>query len=156
MVAGFYLIAAIQSCRSGGGARAGRRLSSPVASRGYNRAVDDGTSRAAAELARAHRTRWLNWFVPLVIVVVVLGGAALYAVVSSALAAKRGIGDPCEQSSDCTQARSFCLIAAEGSMCTLSCEHPTDCPNGWRCALTDVVNKAGGRAGTMTTVCVKK
>jgi hypothetical protein len=112
-----------------------------------------GQGDAAGELARAHRARWMNWAIPLAIVALVFGGAVLYAALGKE---GRAFGEPCERSSDCGGRGATCLVAVEASICTRHCEQPGDCPAGWTCQLSDILNARGDQTGTMIQACVRE
>jgi len=107
----------------------------------------------AAEFARSHRNRWMNWGIPLIAVAVLFGGLVLYASVAGKKA--HALGEPCETSRDCG-ARGLCVVAAEGSTCTRYCEQAGDCPGGWICEAHEELNQNGDWVGTMTRACAKR
>ena len=105
-----------------------------------------------AAFVRERKLRWLNWGGPLIFVALLFGGIVLYVALTSKAA--RRIGDPCERSSDCG-VKASCLVTVEGSICAPWCEKQTDCPPGYSCQMSDLINESGAKTGTMTLVCQK-
>jgi hypothetical protein len=105
-----------------------------------------------AAFARAHRWRWLNWAGPILAALAIFGGIALYAALFSKPALR--MGDPCERSRECGP-KAMCLITEEASICAPYCEKPTDCPPGYSCKMSQLINESGQKAGGWMLVCMK-
>ena len=94
----------------------------------------------------------MNWAIPLAVVALIFGGLVLFAALGGE---GRGFGEPCERTRDCAGPGATCLVAVEASICSRYCEQPGDCPAGWSCRLSDLLNERGAHTGSMMKVCVR-
>ena len=76
---------------------------------------------------------------------------AVFAVGCAGCSGRRGnggkaVGEPCGSNDECSARQCVAGVAGEAPVCTRSCGHASDCPEGWYCS---------GVTGSNVVVCSK-